>query len=115
MLSQDADFSLHPVDAGPRERQCLADSHPGDGDQNEENANQWIGDVANHRCGFRPAQLDCLIGRRAWNGKGYGDPKSMMSRRPVEMTAGLAVVLQDWRYETLYAKDGDLLFPSYRE
>jgi len=28
------------------------------------------------------------------------------------MTAGLAVVLQSWRQETMYADDGDLLFPS---
>ena len=37
-----------------------------------------------------------------------------MSRKPVEMTAGLANVLQVWRLESMYAKDGDLLFPSYR-
>jgi len=38
-----------------------------------------------------------------------------MSRKPVEMTKGLATVLQVWRQETMFAKDGDLLFPSYRK
>jgi len=52
---------------------------------------------------------------RKWNGKGYGNPKSKMSRRPVEMTSGLAAVLQAWRRETQYAKEHDLLFPSYRK
>jgi integrase len=37
-----------------------------------------------------------------------------MSRKPVEMTAGFATVLQVWREESMYAKGGDLLFPSYR-
>jgi len=50
--------------------------------------------------------------RRKWGRKGYGPPKSLMSKRPVEMTAGLAAVLQSWRQETMYADDGDLLFPS---
>jgi integrase len=53
--------------------------------------------------------------RRKWNGKSYGPPKSRMSRKPVEMTKGLATVLEVWRKETMYAKDGDLLFPSYRK
>lgn len=53
--------------------------------------------------------------RRKWNGKGYGLPKSLMSRKPVEMTKGLATVLEVWRQETMFAKDGDLLFPSYRK
>jgi integrase len=53
---------------------------------------------------------------RKWNAqaKSYGKPKSRMSRKPVEMTTGLAAVLQVWRQESMYAKDGDLLFPSYR-
>ena len=53
--------------------------------------------------------------RRKWNGKGYGPPKSRMSRKPVEMTKGLATVLEVWRQETMFAKDADLLFPSYRK
>lgn len=53
--------------------------------------------------------------RRKWNGKSYGKPKSRMSRKPVEMTKGLATVLEVWRQETMFAKDGDLLFPSYRK
>lgn len=53
--------------------------------------------------------------RRKWNGKGYGPPKSRMSRKPVEMTKGLATVLEVWRQETTFAKDADLLFPSYRK
>ena len=54
--------------------------------------------------------------RRKWNAnrKCYGPPKSRMSKKPVEMTKGLATVLEFWRQETIYAKDGDLLFPSYR-
>lgn len=51
---------------------------------------------------------------RKWNGEGYGAPKSKMSAKPVEMTEGLAAVLQTWRTQTMYAKDQDLLFPSYR-
>jgi integrase len=53
--------------------------------------------------------------RRKWNGKSYGKPKSRMSRKPVEMTKGLATVLEVWRQETMFARDGDLLFPSYRK
>ena len=52
--------------------------------------------------------------RRKWNGKGYGPPKSKMSGKPVEMTKGLAAVLSEWRQQTMYPKDEDLLFPSYR-
>lgn len=54
--------------------------------------------------------------RRKWNAqaKEYGDPKSVMSRKPVEMTKGLATMLDVWRQETMYTKDKDLLFPSYR-
>jgi glucose/arabinose dehydrogenase len=37
-----------------------------------------------------------------------------MSRKPVEMTKGLATVLEVWRQETMYATGKDLLFPSYR-
>jgi integrase len=51
---------------------------------------------------------------RKWNGEGYGAPKSKMSAKPVEMTQGLATVLQTWRTQTMYAKDEHLLFPSYR-
>jgi integrase len=53
--------------------------------------------------------------RRKWNGKSYGKPKSRMSRKPVEMTKGLATVLEVWRQETMYPKDEDLLFPSHRK
>ena len=53
--------------------------------------------------------------RRKWNGKSFGPPKSFMSRKPVEMTNGLAIVLQVWRDSTMYAKNEDLLFPSYRK
>ena len=38
-----------------------------------------------------------------------------MSRKPVVMTKGLATVLEVWRQETMFAKDADLLFPSYRK
>jgi integrase len=37
-----------------------------------------------------------------------------MSRNPVEMTAGLATVLDGWRQETKYAADRDLIFASSR-
>jgi integrase len=53
--------------------------------------------------------------RRKRNGKSYGPPKSRMSRKPVEMTKGLASVLEVWRQETMYSKDGDLLFAGYRK
>jgi len=53
--------------------------------------------------------------QRKWNGKSYGRPKSYMSKKPVEMTQGLATALEMWRQETLYAKESDLLFPSYRK
>jgi len=52
--------------------------------------------------------------RRKWNGKGYSAPKSKMSGKPVEMTKGLAAVLGEWRQQTMYPKDEDLVFPSYR-
>ena len=42
--------------------------------------------------------------RRKWNGKGYGPPKSRMSRKPVEMSKGLATVLEVWRQETCSPK-----------
>jgi integrase len=44
----------------------------------------------------------------------YGKPKSRMSAKPVEMSPGLATVLQAWRGETMYGSDSDLIFPSYR-
>ena len=53
--------------------------------------------------------------RRKWNGKGFGPPKSFMSRKPIEMTKGLATVLEVWRQETMFAKGDDLLFPSCRK
>jgi hypothetical protein len=64
--------------------------------------------------GYQRPALQIRI-RRKWNGKSYGPPKSRMSRKPVEMTKGLATVLEVWRHETMYAKNGDLLFPSYRK
>ena len=46
--------------------------------------------------------------------KRTGPPKSLMSRKPVVMTQGLATVLELWRQETMFPKNEDLLFPSYR-
>jgi integrase len=52
--------------------------------------------------------------RRKWNAtkKCFGAPKSRMSRTPVVMTEGLALVLEVWRRETKYAADPDLIFAS---
>ena len=41
-----------------------------------------------------------------------GDPKSKAPRAKVEMHPTLAAVFIDWRKQTLYAKDGDYVFPS---
>ncbi len=55
--------------------------------------------------------------RRAWvrgTKKKIGDPKSKASKAPVAMHQLLAKILQAWRNETMYAKDSDWVFPSFR-
>jgi integrase len=52
--------------------------------------------------------------RRDWVYGKLGNPKSMLSKAPVEMHETLAAVLQAWRDMTPYAKDDDFLFPSFK-
>jgi hypothetical protein len=45
-------------------------------------------------------------------GRIFGDSKSVQSKKPVEMTGGLATALKAWRSETMYAAEADYIFPS---
>jgi integrase len=56
----------------------------------------------------------CLIVRRAWVRRRFGPPKSKASRAPVPVHPILASILEAWRNETPYAKDGDFMFPSFK-
>jgi integrase len=44
----------------------------------------------------------------------FGPPKSKASKKPVPMHPLLASLLQEWRKQTPYAGDDDLIFPSFR-
>lgn len=50
--------------------------------------------------------------RRGFVDGEIGDPKSVASRAPIEMHKTLAAVLEEWRRETTFAKEGDFLFAS---
>ena len=52
--------------------------------------------------------------RRDWVSGALGEPKSLLSKAPVEMHETLAAVLQAWRDATPYASDDDFLFPSVK-
>lgn len=68
--------------------------------------------------GLRWSDLDFEKGKirieRGFVDGALGAPKSKASRSTVEMHPSLATVFTDWRKETLYGKDGDFIFPSYK-
>jgi integrase len=44
----------------------------------------------------------------------FGKPKTVASGKPVPLPGSVRDALQEWRRESLYADDGDFLFPSLR-
>jgi integrase len=69
--------------------------------------------------GLRWSDLDFKKGkiriqRGFTSGGGIDKPKSRASRSTVEMHEALQAVFMDWRAQTIYAKEGDYIFPSYR-
>lgn len=73
---------------------------------------------ASETLGLRWSDLDFDLGKirieRGFVDGMLGDPKSRASRSTVEMHPALAAVFVDWRKQTLYGKDGDFVFPSYK-
>jgi len=59
-------------------------------------------------------QRQCIYVRRKYVYGKYGPPKSRASKAPVPLHPILAAHLQIWRSETPYARDSDLIFPSFR-
>ncbi len=59
-------------------------------------------------------QNSCIRVTRAYVYGRFGPPKSRASKRPVPLHPLLAALLQAWRNETPYARDEDLVFPSFR-
>jgi integrase len=58
-------------------------------------------------------KLQIMI-RRDWVKGTLGRPTSKASKAPVEMRAALASILCAWRQETIYDKDSDFLFASFK-
>ncbi len=56
----------------------------------------------------------CIHVRRAYVYGQFGKPKSKASKRPVPLHPVLAAHLLNWRRETPYSKQEDLVFPSLR-
>jgi integrase len=56
----------------------------------------------------------CIYVRRAYVYGRFGKPKSKASKRPVPLHALLAAHLLNWRRETPYRKEEDLVFPSFK-
>ncbi len=56
----------------------------------------------------------CIYVRRKYVYGKYGPPKSRASKAPVPLHPILAAHLQIWRSETPYARDSNLIFPSFR-
>jgi integrase len=56
----------------------------------------------------------CIYVRRAYVYGRFGKPKSKASKRPVPLHPLLAAHLLDWRRETPYRKEEDLVFPSFK-
>ncbi|HXY52277.1 MAG TPA: site-specific integrase [Terriglobales bacterium] len=56
----------------------------------------------------------CIRVTRAYVYRKFGPLKSQASKKPVPMHPMLAGSLEEWRKETPYATDGDLVFPSFR-
>jgi len=55
----------------------------------------------------------CIYVRRAYVYGKFGKPKSRASKRPVPLHPVLAAHLLNWRRETPYGKEEDLVFPSF--
>lgn len=68
--------------------------------------------------GLRWGDIDWKKGKirivRKFADGAIGNPKSRASRSPVQMSKPLAAVFMEWRRQTLYAKDSDYIFPSYK-
>jgi len=56
----------------------------------------------------------CIRVARAYVYGKFGPPKSRASKKPVPMHPLLAESLEQWRKETPYATNDDLVFPSFR-
>ena len=56
----------------------------------------------------------CIRVTRAYVYGKFGPPKSKASKKPVPLHPMLAASLKEWRNETPYAIDDDLVFPSMR-
>ena len=56
----------------------------------------------------------CIYVRRAYVYGTFGKPKSKASKRPVPLHPLLAAHLLNWRRETPYRKEEDLVFPSFK-
>jgi integrase len=56
----------------------------------------------------------CILVRRAYVYGKFGLPKSKASKRPVPLHPLLAELLMQWRQQSPYASDADLVFPSFR-
>jgi integrase len=56
----------------------------------------------------------CIYVRRAYVYGRFGKPKSKASKRPVPLHPLLAAHLLDWRRQTPYRKEEDLVFPSFK-
>ncbi|MGA8581351.1 MAG: tyrosine-type recombinase/integrase, partial [Bryobacteraceae bacterium] len=52
--------------------------------------------------------------RRSWSMDREGKPKSKASKAPVACIPALAEHLEAWRRESVYSRDEDWVFPSYR-
>jgi len=56
----------------------------------------------------------CIYVRRAYVYGKFGKPKSKPSKRPVPLHPVLAAHLLNWKRETPYSQEEDLVFPSFR-
>jgi integrase len=56
----------------------------------------------------------CIYVRRAYVYAKFGKPKSRASKRPVPLHPVLAAHLLNWRRETPYGREEDLVFPSFK-
>jgi integrase len=56
----------------------------------------------------------CIYVRRAYVYGKFGKPKSKASKRPVPLHPLLAAHLLNWRRETPYSKEEELVFPSFK-
>lgn len=57
-------------------------------------------------------QRSLIYVRRAWVRGRMQRPKSKASKAPVPMHEALAMILREWRSQSSYARDSDLIFAS---